>query len=146
MTEHLRRLSRRQASVSSSRSRPPTRGGKETTRQPDSTCPASPYTWYFRESILNCNKVIAPTDPRKEVRQMWDSMQGWIKIIMDNYTTYSIFPLANGAAACDLVLLCRDATKEDTYHFVAVELKDSRSTKSKDWRDKLNLLKSCQTL
>ena len=97
------------------------------------------------ENILS-HSTSAPTGARKEVQQIWDSMQGWIKIIMDNYMTCSIFPLANGAAGCDLVLLCRDAIKPDTYHFVAVELKDSRSTKSKDWWDKLNLLKSCRCI
>lgn len=97
------------------------------------------------ENILS-HSTTAPTDSRKEVQQIWDSMQGWIKFVMDNYMTCSIFPLANNAAGCDLVLVCRDATKADTYHFVAVELKDSRSTKSKDWRDKLNLLKSCRCI
>lgn len=97
------------------------------------------------ENILS-HSASAPTDSRKEVQQIWNSMQCWIKIIMDNYMTCSIFPLANNAAGCDLLLLCRDATDADTYHFVAVELKDSRSTKYKDWQDKLNLLISCRCI
>lgn len=59
---------------------------------------------------------------------------------VQNHITCSIFPVAKSAAGCDLVVLCRDATREDFFHFVALELKDSRNTKPEDWQDKLNML------
>ena len=89
----------------------------------------------------------APTDQRKEVLQIWNSMQGWVDTIMQNHMDCSIFPLAKGAAGCDLVLLCRDAAREGCFHLVALELKDSRNTKYyKDWQDKWNMLTSYRSI
>ena len=98
------------------------------------------------EQIALTSRIALPTELRNEVQTIWRSMESSIKTIMQNYMTCSIFPVVKDATGCDLVLLCRDGTNPKAYHFVALEVKDSRNTSSQDWQEKLFKLTSCRCI
>ena len=104
-----------------------------------------------------------PEGASEQAQKVWYSMQATIKTIMSNLDC-SIFPCAQGAAGCDLVLLAKEVRSEtlpdaddtgtdedegdtgtvkgDTYHIIAVELKDRRGTEPEEWEKKIGLLTS----
>ena len=97
-----------------------------------------------RIALTSCTAL--PTELRNEVQTIWRSMESFSNIIMQDYMNCSIFPVVKDATGCDLVLLCRDGTNPNAYHFVAVEVKDSRNTSSQDWQEKLVKLTSCRCI
>ena len=79
--------------------------------------------------------ITPPSDKySRDVKAIWYSMQDQIRIILDNRNC-SIFEVSEGAAGCDLVILCKESPSK--YHIAAIVVKDSHTTGKSTWQDKL---------